>query len=190
MSNDTTTNDTSASEAAENAHRAWAAVANAHEQKKGTKRLLAAAVEASATARAVLTDHDTPENGTAEEAEGIAEQWAAVWADTQPEEELTEGQKMSLTLQAHKSGYKPTVTHKGTKSLHNGDNVAVALAAMEPHDVARLAERLLGLEAGTLLEKYQKLNPGQIRMNSGNRIRGAIRRGDLTAEEVVEATGR
>lgn len=106
-----------------------------------------------------------------------------------PEGEDDEDEKvraMSKTLNAYKPTYKPTITHNGTKSLNNGDAIAEALTAMVPLDVVLFAEKMLGKE-GELTERYAHLNPGQKRMNSGNLIRGAIRRGDLTEEEVAAA---
>jgi len=93
--------------------------------------------------------------------------------------------KMAETLKHYRIGYAPSVSYSGGKTLNNGDELAQALAGMHPTDVVALAERVLGLDDGELWAKYQNLNPGQQRMNSGNRIRNAIKRGDLTEDEVL-----
>ena len=50
--------------------------------------------------------------------------------------------------------------------------------------MADLADKVLGVPKGTHFAKYQHLNNGQIRMNSGNRIRQAWK---LANEEGDEA---
>lgn len=95
--------------------------------------------------------------------------------------------KMKEQMDSYRAGYVDTVSASGNRSLHNGDDVASTLAGMEPRDVVILAEMVLGMEAGELWNKYQNLNNGQQRMNSGNRIRNAIKRGDITSDDVVKA---
>ena len=99
-----------------------------------------------------------------------------------------EGERtMSQTLNKYRANYVVGVSGSGRKSLHNGDELATLLEHKDHNDVAAIAERALGLEAGTLRTKYQHLNNGQIRMNSGNRIRAALKRGDITIEDVKAA---
>ena len=95
--------------------------------------------------------------------------------------------RMKTQLDQYRAGYQDTVSASGNKSLHNGDGVASKLAGMEPRDVVAMAERLLELEEGSLWAKYQNLNKGQQRMNAGNRIRNAVKRGDITTEQVAAA---
>jgi hypothetical protein len=95
--------------------------------------------------------------------------------------------RMSKTLDRYKPQYKETVAYSGAKSQNNGDGIAEILAGLTPEAVCHTAERLLGLENGELVAKYQHLNPGQQRMNSGNRIRAALKRGDATIDEVKKA---
>lgn len=102
-------------------------------------------------------------------------------------DEAEASRKMSATLDRYKAGYKETVAYSGSKSQNNGDTVAQFLAGLAPEDVMRIAERLLEMEAGTLVAKYEGLNPGQKRMNSGNRIRAAVKRGDATIDDVKAA---
>ena len=88
-------------------------------------------------------------------------------------------------MREHLSKYKPRyisiTSGSGNSSLCNGDDVAQRLAGKTPADVLALAERLLGLDLKT---KYAGLNPGQIRMNCGNRIRSAVKKGTVKLEQV------
>jgi hypothetical protein len=92
-------------------------------------------------------------------------------------------------LKKYRQGYVETETANGQKSLHNGDDVAVALEGIEPETVARAAERLLSMQKGALYRgdgtgKYDHLNLGQVRMNAGNRIRNGIKRGDFSLDDL------
>jgi hypothetical protein len=109
-----------------------------------------------------------PEQQAAPEAEAAEATEAA---------ELTAGQKMSAQLRAARVRYVPTTTASGNKSLHNNDATAQLLAGKSPEDVMSIVEGKLGLAKGSLAEKYAKLNPGQKRMNAGNLLRGAVKRG-------------
>jgi hypothetical protein len=102
---------------------------------------------------------------------------------------------MADTLRAHRGGYEATIASSGKHSLHNGDVVAAALAGLTPQ-VALAAAQAIADEAGTeidLLAKYvgpggwdkPRLNLGQIRMNSGNRVRGAVKREDISETEAL-----
>ena len=86
---------------------------------------------------------------------------------------------MSETLRKHRANYVHTDGYAGL-SINNGDDVASALRMFEPDRVVAIAEAALGFKKGELAKRYGKLNPGQRRMNAGNRIRAAIKRGDLT----------
>lgn len=68
-----------------------------------------------------------------------------------------------------------------------GDSVSNMLGSLLPADVMVVAEHLLDLEAGTLVERYSSLNNGQMKMNASNLIRGAINRGDITEDDVTNA---
>ena len=74
----------------------------------------------------------------------------------------------------------------GKKSVNNGDAVALALAPLDPDQVVELAERLLFPDepSGSLAARYSHLNPGQRRMNAGNRIRAAVKKGVITLDEI------
>ena len=92
---------------------------------------------------------------------------------------------MAQTLLRYRTRYEPTVAYSNRPSLHNGDPVAKFLEGRDPALVMAAAERILGLGAGFLSDRYASLNPGQQRMNSGNRIRAALERGDITTEQLT-----
>jgi hypothetical protein len=93
--------------------------------------------------------------------------------------------RMAEKLARARVRYEPTVAYSGAKSLSNGDDVAHHLSGMTPEETILAAEILLGLDEGFLMAKYAHLNPGQMRMNASNRIRGAINRGDNTVDDVA-----
>ncbi len=98
-----------------------------------------------------------------------------------------EPKTMAKTLVKYRTGYLPTVAYSGRVSLNKGDEVSTILAGRKPEDVLAITEMLLGLEDGELVARYAKLNPGQKRMNGGNRIRAAIKRGDVTIADLKAA---
>jgi hypothetical protein len=115
--------------------------------------------------------------------------------DDEPDEEEEpdddEGGQSNLarTMKRYRAGYQDAVkVHTNgttTKTKIKGDELSRLLLDREPREVVFLAERALKLIPGTLVDKYAGLNPGQKRMNSGNRLRAAIKRGDLTLDDVL-----
>lgn len=95
---------------------------------------------------------------------------------------------MAKTLNRYRATYVVSLTHEGRKSLSKGDELANMLQQRHHNDVARIAALALGMDKEALVEKYAHLNNGQIRMNSGNRIRAAIKRGDITMVDVEQAS--
>ena len=93
---------------------------------------------------------------------------------------------MSKQLNKYRALYEDSVANSGRKSKNTGDDLAHLLSGMTPMEVCSIAEQVLGLEEGELSSRYAEMNSGQIRMNAGNRIRFAIKRGDITADEVAE----
>jgi len=92
-----------------------------------------------------------------------------------PEEaEATVAAKMAEALKKAREHYIKCKRPNGAATAHNGDGIAKALRDYEPLEVAALADRCLGEPAGTHEAKYGHLNNGQIRMNSGNRIRATF----------------
>ena len=104
---------------------------------------------------------------------------------------LTEGEEegergMAKTMAKYREKYQPSVSPSGRKSLNNGDKIAAILEGRDADEVLGIAEQLLELEKGELVLRYENLNPGQRRMNGGNRIRSAIKRGDHTIEQLEQ----
>jgi hypothetical protein len=66
--------------------------------------------------------------------------------------------------------------------LRSNDDVAVALDAVPAFNVVKLILEVLNLESNP----YSALNVGQQSMNLRNKLRGAISRGEVTIEKVIE----
>ena len=94
---------------------------------------------------------------------------------------------MADTLNRYRSTYEDTAAYSGRLSKNNGDKLAKFLGGKSPDEVIRIAEIALKFDTGFLLAKYDNLNQGQRRMNAGNRIRAAIKREELTYDEVFAA---
>lgn len=97
-----------------------------------------------------------------------------------------EKRSMADTLRRHRDKYVHTDGYGGL-SINNGDDVATALRMFEPDRVVRIAEILLDFEEGELAARYAKLNPGQRRMNAGNRIRAAFKKGLISKTALKKA---
>jgi len=113
-------------------------------------------------------------------------------ANAGPEVEATEVEgtpkrSKSEQLRAYKAGYETYQAPNGNLSMDNGDEVALALRGSSPEAVMRAAEKLKKLDPGTLATRYADRNPGAKRMNSGNIIRGCVKRGEATAKQVMAA---
>lgn len=103
------------------------------------------------------------------------------------EVEGTPKRSKSEQMKKYKAGYETYQAANGNLSMDNGDEVALALRGSSPEAVMAAAEKLKGLEAGTLATRYANRNQGAKRMNSGNIIRGCVKRGDATQAQVVAA---
>ena len=102
------------------------------------------------------------------------------------EQEQARHRNMAATLNKYKDTYRPVVLASGTKSMNNGDGIATALELCDPKMTAALADAVKGEPVGTHAKKYENLNNGQIRMNSGNRIRAAYKKA-ISEGDVAEA---
>lgn len=92
------------------------------------------------------------------------------WEETYPADPET-ACKMAEALKKAREHYTKDKRPDGAATAHCGDAIAKELRDLEPMEVAALADRVLQQPAGTHEAKYERLNNGQIRMNSGNRIR-------------------
>ena len=104
--------------------------------------------------------------------------------DDSDEDDLGEGDlgeesaacRMARQLKAARVRYMKTKRPSGAASADNADAIAKALRDYEPLEVCEIADKVFKLPPGSHEAKYSKLNPGQKRMNSGNRIRGLWRK--------------
>ncbi len=106
------------------------------------------------------------------------------------DEDENEKPSMGEILAKYRVGYVVSITPQGRKSRSNGDELAQTLETYEPAQIIPAAEILLEIETGVLVEKYTGMNQGQARMNVGNRLRAAVRRGDITIEQIEKALNR
>ena len=110
-------------------------------------------------------------------------------ATTEEETPKTPGQLKAAHMRKYRARYVKTggVAGGTSASLDNDDPTARALRGATPEAVMKAAEILTGLEPGTLATRYAERNNGAKRMNAGNIIRGALKRGDTTAEAIAKA---
>lgn len=78
---------------------------------------------------------------------------------------------MAEQLRRARVRYVKTKRPSGAGSMDNGDTIAKNLRDFEPEEVMTIADRVCEESAGFHAAKYDSLNPGQKRMNSGNKIR-------------------
>jgi hypothetical protein len=131
--------------------------------------------------KAAETRRRNAEAKAAAEAAAAAEAQAAAEAEAARQQALDEADerersRQSAALAAARVRYERGVAASGRPTQHNGDPVAHALEGLWPSEALALAERLCGLEAGSLAVLYAERNPGSQRMNAGNRVRGWLRR--------------
>jgi hypothetical protein len=110
-----------------------------------------------------------------------------ITAEDDPDDEAGEEEKaehpMAKALREARVRYVKTKRPEGTSSMDCGDMLARTLRDLEPLEVAAMADKVLGEAAGYHAGKYGHLNPGQIRMNSGNRIRAYLKTADAEGME-------
>lgn len=113
---------------------------------------------------------------------------AGIEAGIEAEAEETKAPRtIARQMARYAPGYEPGINARGQKTLTTGDDLAHLLLALTPEQTMALAEKLIGMEKGTLANRYERLNPGQKRMNSGNQIRSRVKKGTLTIEEIKKA---
>ena len=74
----------------------------------------------------------------------------------------------------------------GGTTFHNGDAVATNLAGLSLEAVYSVASQALSTPVEDLQAKYGHLNPGQQRMNLGNRLRGLVQKVDKANANLEE----
>ena len=99
----------------------------------------------------------------------------------------TVGQSQSNTLRKYRAKYQAYAHKPGSLSLDNGDAVALLLRVASLDSVLRAADKLAGTAKGFHKARYAERNVGSQRMNAGNVIRGSIKRGDSTVEQLKAA---
>lgn len=114
----------------------------------------------------------------AHEAEMLARKQAREAAKLARQAEIGHQAKMAALMEAKKHYTKST-----TGQLRSNDAIAVALDAVPPANVIKLAMNLLQIT----VNPYQRLNTGQQSMNLRNKLRGALKRGVLTLDQIIEA---
>lgn len=88
---------------------------------------------------------------------------------------------MNVSMMKLREARKQYVRAPGTKSMVNGDNLALALATLTPVQIAIVLQQVLALD----VNPYAHLNPGQQSMNMRNKLRAAIIRGEVTLDEII-----
>lgn len=104
------------------------------------------------------------------------------WDEAEQEAE-EENYAMSKHLAKYRERYQKSVAASGAKSLNNGDELAKFLEMKTGKEVCELADKFVPLEGQTHFERYERLNEGQKRMNSGNKLRAALKKGAITMTE-------
>jgi len=99
------------------------------------------------------------------------------------ERENADAPKVMGALRQARAHYVPGQNANGDKTLTCGDDLAAMLLSLTPEDVSRVAASLLDLDE----DLYDHLNPGQVRMNWGNRLRAALKKGKVTEDQVASA---
>jgi len=100
-------------------------------------------------------------------------------------EEASPQEKVSI--RPNVENYESVTSASGTKSMHNGDEVASALQEIDIHGVRHVVQEVGIVDDKTPLDKYDHLNVGQQRMNWGNRIRAFVKKDDGNMAKLKKA---
>jgi hypothetical protein len=136
-----------------------------------------------------VTTDDGEAKVSAKNLEAVADSKHLEPVDGPEDEDEGEVLTMSEHIRKYRPGYAKVKSYTGSSSLNNNDAVATCLAGLTPDQVCTVAEGVV-FECPDLSKMYNHLNPGQKRMNAGNRIRAAIKRGDITSKDVEAAAGK
>lgn len=101
------------------------------------------------------------------------------------EEKKSSGEKSNVAqaVKPYRPLYEKVVASSGRKSLDNGDEVAQLLRGLTLPEVYEIVAEHLEMEVKDLGKRYEHLNPGQQRMNLGNKLRGHFRKLEKDSEE-------
>jgi len=88
-------------------------------------------------------------------------------------------------IDINKENYISTRSSSGSKSLSNGDVVALVLAGLSVADIHEICDRLM--PTNDYPSRYSHLNIGMQRMCMGNRIRGFISKRDTENDKIQSA---
>ena len=107
--------------------------------------------------------------------------------NTDAKEEAKEPRTAAATLAKYRPGYKTMDGYNGL-SINCGDDLATMLRMLEPQRVLKVAEAVLpNIKSGELAKRYAGRNNGMIRMNCGNRLRAALKKGTITKTAIKKA---
>jgi hypothetical protein len=133
-------------------------------------------------------DGTAPAEGEVSMAEAMAEDAAmkaAAGDEDEDEDEDEDTKTMSNHIKPYQARYVSAKNVNGSSTKICGDELSQILLAYDAANAVALASKLL--KRPDVLTKYAGLNPGQQRMNAGNLIRNAIKREELTIEDVQAA---
>jgi hypothetical protein len=152
-------------------------------------------VSARVSSIRLLTVGEDPEQDGTEEGDDEAAGDEQDDVEAALDEAEEHASKMAQALAKARQHYVKDRRPNGAATAHNGDAIARELRDLEPLEVANLADRCLKLEKGFHANRYcgigfnpadsagWNLNPGQVRMNSGNKIRGAWNKAEKDGDE-------
>jgi hypothetical protein len=120
-----------------------------------------------------------------EAVEAVRAAVAAVQAETATPLDTPKGVLALARSVEYRATLQKTTTATGNKSLDNGDSVALLLRGADLETVYQIGARELGVTVTELKTKYAHLNPGQQRMNVGNRVRGAIKKREARQQQAA-----
>jgi len=115
------------------------------------------------------------------------------WKVSQLREWLSENlieddeRNLSNTMKEYRQKYTKATGYNGAATVNNGDDLAEVLLKLDPQEVVALAEKVLDLPEDELWNKYSHLNNGQKRMNAGNKLRFALKKGTITIKDIKKA---
>lgn len=89
-----------------------------------------------------------------------------------------EDRKNGVVNAKYLGNYTKIKLDDGSVVRDNGDDAATLLRGAELGEIFKIVAHKLGVTQVSLHDKYDHLNPGQQRMNLGNRLRKALRDAD------------